>query len=83
MPPPSSVTVKLTSQGVQLWLLSGHHQRAKLHVDDVIVIMRNAPASHAQRLGHMDLQVCSLDLTLAAASLTLYSPGMLLLRWQF
>ena len=77
--PASCSTAKLTILGMQLRLGSGLNQHAKLQVGDVILIMQSAPASSSHRLGCRGLQASSMDLTLAAVSLTAYSVGMLIL----
>ena len=76
MGPACCFTVNLTTRGVQLMLVSGHDHYAKLQVEDVILIMHSAPASSSQRLGCSSLQASSMDLTLAAISLTAHSAGM-------
>lgn len=63
---------------MQLWIVSGQGQQAKLQVEDIILIAHREPASSSQRLGSTGLQVSSMDLTLAAASLTVYSAGALI-----
>ena len=78
MAPVSCLTAKLTTLGMQLSVVSGQGHRAKFQVKDVISIMHSEPASNRQRLGSSGLQVSSMDLTLAAASLTVHSPGALI-----
>lgn len=77
--PARCFTGKLTILGMQLSLVSGLDQHAKFQVEDAILIMHSAPASSSQRLGCDGLQASSLDLTLAAVSLTAHSAGMLIL----
>lgn len=73
--PASCFTAKLTTLGMQLWVVSGQGQQAKFQVEDVILIMHSEPASNSQRLGSSGLQVTGMDLTLAAASLTVHGAG--------
>ena len=75
--PARCFTAKLTTLGLQLTLVSGQDQHAKMQVEDVILIAHSAPASSSQRLGSGSLQASSMDLTLAAVSLTAHSTGML------
>lgn len=72
---PSCVTVKLTLRSMQLWVLSGSDQRAKVQMEDVILIVHNMPASSSQRLGPVSLQSSNMDLTLDAVSLRVYGAG--------
>ena len=65
----------MTILGLQLGLSSENGQHAQLQVDDVIMIVHNALGSDGQRLGPQGLQVTALDLSLAAAKLTIFGPG--------
>ncbi len=72
------MTAKATIQGLQLGLLSGTGQQAQFQADDMILIMHNALAAEAQRLGPQGLQLTTMDLTLAAAKLTVIGTGKLI-----
>ncbi len=58
-------------------LLSGTGQQAQFQADDMILIVHNALGAEAQRLGPQDLQLTTMDLTLAAAKLTVMGTGNL------
>ena len=64
---------------MHLSLASGRDQHTKLQVGDIILIMHSTPASNSQILGCSGLQASSMDLTLAAVSLTAHSDGMFIL----
>ncbi|KAL0034546.1 hypothetical protein WJX79_007807 [Trebouxia sp. C0005] len=72
----STVTAKATIQGLHLGLLSGTGQRAQFQADDMILIVHNALGAEAQRLGPQGLQLTTMDLTLAAAKLTVMGTGL-------
>ncbi len=71
------MTAKATIQGLHLGLLSGTGQQAQFQADDMILIVHNALGAEAQRLGPQGLQLTTMDLTLAAAKLTVMGTGKL------
>ena len=71
------MTAKVTIQGLHLGLLSGTGQQAQFQADDMILIVHNAFGAEAQRLGPQGLQLTTMDLTLAAAKLTVMGTGKL------
>ncbi|DBA79124.1 TPA: Protein argonaute-3, variant 2 [Trebouxia sp. C0004] len=72
----TTVTAKATIQGLHLGLLSATGQQAQFQADDMILIVHNALGAEAQRLGRQGLQLTTMDLTLAAAKLTVTGPGL-------
>ncbi len=71
------MTAKATIQGFHLVLLSGTGQQAQFQADDMILIAHNALGAEAQRLGPRGWQLTTMDLTLAAAKLTVMGTGKL------
>ncbi len=65
----------MTVLGLKLGLLSGVGQQVHFQVDDLILIVHNGLASDRQRLSGQGLQVTTMDLTLAAARLTVHGAG--------